>query len=100
MTLYRQPSPFEILDFAFEFAKKFTEEVENIERRNRNDDNMAKFTIQATRLYEQGKITKEQLLTIISNLPDNRLAINVSPSHDMAKPKPTVDDLLSIISKM
>ncbi len=93
-------SPLELFRTALTIASEFTQELENIEKRNRYDDNTAKFVVQATRLYEQGKISKEDLINIVSKLPDNRPAIDVNSTSSMDKPKPTVDDLLNIINQM
>lgn len=93
-------SPLDLFSQAITLAEKWVEAEERIERRNRNDDNMTKLVVQATRLYEQGAISKQQLTNIIQQLPDNRPTIDVNTSSDVAQPKPTVDDLLAIINRM
>lgn len=52
----------------------YFEKLDEMEKRHRYDDNLQKFMGQALRLFEQGELSKEQLIQIIQMLPETQKA--------------------------
>ncbi len=97
---YQQGSTLDLFRSAFEIAKMVTDEIEAIDRRNRYDDNLVKAVANATRLYEQGQLTHEAYIIIITQLTKKQQTVEVQPSAPMVEQSPTVDDLVNLLGKL
>lgn len=69
-----------VIDGLFYFAEKLQE----LERRERYDDNGAKMLLNAYRLYEKGDITEQELISVIKLLPKTK-TVNVNRLDDILK---------------